>query len=153
MTSQDQASGGNGVERVHRARTRRIQLREAMKELEHAVARPSTSADWSDAVDASLASLRKSLESHIREVERSDGLLAEITDKEPRLTSAVDQMKSDHQELLEALADAERVFGDGTDPSATRRTTLILLGNLATHRQQGSDLVFEAYNVDIAAGD
>jgi hypothetical protein len=34
-----------------------------------------------------------------------------------------------------------------------RRRVVNLIGRLTLHRQAGSDLVFEAYNVDIAASD
>jgi hypothetical protein len=30
---------------------------------------------------------------------------------------------------------------------------MTVLGRLSLHRQRGADLVYEAYNVDIAAGD
>jgi hypothetical protein len=44
--------------------------------------------------------------------------------------------------------------GDGkASVTQVRRRVIALLGRLAIHRQRGSDLVYEAYNVDITAAD
>jgi hypothetical protein len=42
---------------------------------------------------------------------------------------------------------------DGVEPTLVRRRVTSLLGRLAMHRQLGSELVFDAYNVDIGDGD
>jgi hypothetical protein len=52
--------------------------------------------------------------------------------------------------------DLARGAASRTDDGATgeiRRAVTDLVGSIARHRQAGSDLVFEAYEVDIGAGD
>jgi hypothetical protein len=55
---------------------------------------------------------------------------------------------------LRAEATVRAARRNGTDLRALiRRRVVNLIGRLTLHRQAGSDLVFEAYNVDIAASD
>jgi hypothetical protein len=84
--------------------------------------------------------------------------LAEIVDIAPRLSSQTEDLREDHMALLGAWLRAEATVraarNDGSDAGAiVRRRVVTLIGRLTRHRQAGSDLVFEAYNVDIAASD
>ncbi|HKZ25123.1 MAG TPA: hypothetical protein VI980_06865 [Acidimicrobiia bacterium] len=148
-------SGRPTYTRLQRARVRRIDLHEAMESLEATVARPAAPEGWAEAVVDSLLQLRDALQAHIRELEAPDGLFAEILDKAPRLASEVEALKKEHIELAKSWARAlQSLRGDGV-ASATevRRRVISLIGRLAIHRHRGSDLVYEAYNVDIAAAD
>jgi hypothetical protein len=129
-----------------------------MRHLEKTVAGPASAEDWLDQVETGLSELRQALDAHIAEVEGPDGLLAEIVEVAPRLSGQTDDLREDHMELLGAWLRAEATVraarGDGTDLRALiRRRVVNLIGRLTLHRQAGSDLVFEAYNVDIAASD
>jgi hypothetical protein len=57
-----------------------------------------------------------------------------------------DHLRSETTELSEALAD-----GEGVDKARDR--TMALMAGLVRHRHIGSDLVYEAYMVDIEAAD
>ena len=144
--------------RLSRAQDRRRLLAEEMRHLEKIVAGPASAEDWLDQVETGLSELRQALDAHIAEVEGPDGLLAEIVEVAPRLSGQTDDLREDHMELLGAWLRAEATVraarGDGTDLRALiRRRVVNLIGRLTLHRQAGSDLVFEAYNVDIAASD
>lgn len=139
-----------GHPQVRRAAQRRMQLYEAMAKLELEIARPAASTQWLAEVGQSLTELREALVSHTKEVEGPDGILAQILRSEPRLNAAVNDMKEDHLELADALADVEASV-DAGDLTRTRRKVIVLLGRLTLHRQEGSDLVYDAYNVDIGA--
>lgn len=144
--------------RLAMAKTRRRGLREAMAALETVVAGPSSRQGWLREVEASLVDLRKALDAHIEEVEGPDGLLAEIMESTPRLASDVEILRQEHRELVTALIRAEEIsqaveIDPAYDPLRLRRAVTTLLGRLTLHRQRGSDLVFEAYNVDIGAAD
>ena len=144
--------------RLSRATTRRRVLAEEMADLEKIVAGPASAKDWLDRVEAGLTELRHALDAHIEEVEGPDGLLAEIVDIAPRLSSQTEDLREDHMALLGAWLRAEATVraarNDGSDAGAiVRRRVVTLIGRLTRHRQAGSDLVFEAYNVDIAASD
>ena len=72
--------------------------------------------------------------------------------------AATDDFRREHFELLEACGRIEQVIS-GAQPTTdhvirrVRRRVTSLLGRLTAHRQRGSDLVYDAYNVDIAAAD
>ena len=135
---------------------RRRTLSEAMAGLESAVASASGAYWWRERVEDALADLSDALEAHVKEVEAPSGLLAEILDEAPRLASQVETMKSEHEELKEGVTTLFRTvtgLPDGTDKDKIRRKTTSLLGRLTVHRQRGADLIFDAYNVDIAAAD
>ncbi|HLF42556.1 MAG TPA: hypothetical protein VJA46_03390 [Acidimicrobiia bacterium] len=137
-----------------RARARRHGLRGAMIDSEKAVARPSGRQGWLGEVEACLAELRQALDEHIEEVEGPDGLLAEIMESTPRLASEVEILRQEHRQLVTALIRAQEIsraveIDPAHDPLRLRRAVTRLLGRLTLHRQRGSDLVFEAFNVDI----
>jgi hypothetical protein len=143
---------------LSRAQDRRRLLAEEMRHLEKIVAGPASAENWLDQVQTGLTDLRQALDAHITEVEGPDGLLAEIVEEAPRLSAQTDDLREDHMELLGAWLRAEATVRaarrNGTDLRALiRRRVVNLIGRLTLHRQAGSDLVFEAYNVDIAASD
>ena len=146
------------AEPLARATTRRRDLGEAMTDLEKVVAGPASADGWLDRVDMSLVGLRGALDGHIEEVEGPGGLLAEIAAVAPRLAAYTEDLRQEHVALLGAWLRTEATVraASGDLPaavSAVRRRVTTLLGRLTMHRQAGSDLVFEAYNVDIGAMD
>lgn len=143
---------------MSRATDRRRILAEEMAELEEALARPASAEDWLERVEVGLADLRLALDAHIEEVEGTDGLLAEIVEMSPRLLGQTEDLRRQHMTLLGAWLRAEATVRaareDGPAARAlVRRRVVALIGRLTRHRQAGSDLVYEAYNVDIAASD
>jgi prophage DNA circulation protein len=141
---------------VHAAGERRRALNDTMAELESAVAAASGAYWWRERVEDALASLGDALEAHIKEVEAPDGLLHQIVDEAPRLSGAVEQMRTDHRTLQDSVA---RLWSTVSAPADSdgiteiRRRVTVLLGRLTVHRQQGSDLIYDAYNIDIGAAD
>jgi hypothetical protein len=95
---------------------------------------------------------------HIENVEGEYGLLEEILQEAPWLAPMAQDIEREHLALLDTYTRTEqrlraaREHGPG-DYSAVRRRVTSLLGRLTLHRQHGSDLVYEAYNVDIDASD
>ncbi len=137
-----------------RARARRDDLHEAMVQLETSVAGPAQSDGWTKAVHTSLLTLRGALDAHIREVEVPDGLLAEIAEMAPRLLPDIETIFAEHVELIRAWDRArEALEAEGVREAEVRRRVTWLLGRLTIHRQRGSSLVYDAYNVDIGAAD
>lgn len=139
--------------RVEKARVRRHLLGDAMRGLEIALAGPSESEGWLGRVTSALADLRRALAEHVEVTEGPHGLLEEIRDKAPRLSNEIALIEVEHEELLDLLNRAEASLEQTTDPKAIRNRAMSLLPRLSLHRQRGADLVYDAYNVDIAAGD
>lgn len=131
---------------------RRRDLYEAMRRLEVAVARPSGLADWRIEIEAALTDLDRSLFDHIAQIEASDGLFVEILSQATHLEPIVETLRKEHRGMAEACHEAVGRAADWA-PQRLRRRVNALLVRLALHRQTGAELLFDAYNVDIAAGD
>lgn len=139
---------------LSKAKARRRDLLQAMRRFEQAIQRPSGQPDWLSAVDSALEDLEAALEAHTREVEEPGGLLEEMLETAPRLSSQVRTIREEHVVLAESIQRARHSLRtEQSDVVSIRRKATTLLGRLARHRQRGSDLVYDAYNVDIAAGD
>lgn len=136
---------------LERARSRRVDLRGTMQHLEDVVARPSSGPEeWRVDVRSALNDVKSALQGHIDEVESPDGLLTDVLEDAPRLGGLVAALIKDHGDLITAWERAsEAVDTEPLDKTRIRRRVVSLLGRLTLHRQAGSDLVYEAYTVDI----
>jgi hypothetical protein len=149
--------GARGDDAFERSRAHRRGVRRASLDLEEAIARPAGQdvGKWSTETAARCEMLIEAFRYHVEASEGPGGLLPEIVATAPRLAHAVDQVKREHQSLLleldrlHAAADA----GGTVEVEAVRREALTLLQALATHRQRGSDLIYEAYLVDVEGGE
>ncbi len=153
-----ESRAGSGSTQLERIRERRRQLHRALVQLEAALAgaagRP---AEWCDGVAAALARLDSILDEHVVGTEGRGGLFEQVVSDEPRLNRRVEQLRDEHGRLREATA-ALLAQCRGQVPTAEavghiREQALALLGVAARHRQRGADLLYEAYEVDISAGD
>jgi hypothetical protein len=139
------------------AHERRRDLRQAMAGLEQAVSAPAAAVGWTESVGRGLASVKTALEAHIDEVDGPDGLLADVVTRAPGLKPVCDELSVEHALLRGAMGRAEQdLIGAMSGPEGRtrlRRRVVSLLGRLALHRQAGADLVYDAYNIDIAASD
>jgi hypothetical protein len=138
--------------RLQSIRGQRDALRSAMHSLETIVAGPASASNWRDSVATALAGIRRALDDHIAAVESPDGLLEEILEIAPRLAYLTEEIEADHRDLHRVLERAEHTVAGDHDSRTIRRTAMALLAGLAIHRQRGSDLIYEAYSVDIGTG-
>ncbi|MEX2279317.1 MAG: hypothetical protein WEA76_04425 [Acidimicrobiia bacterium] len=138
--------------RLASIRDRRDALRVAMHSLETTVAGPASAMGWREAVAAALAAIREALEAHISLVERPSGLLEEILEIAPRLAYATEEIEAEHIDILRLLSRAADLVDQGGQSRDIRRSAMSLLAALAIHRQRGSDLIYEAYSVDLGTG-
>jgi hypothetical protein len=135
-------------------RRHRAELRESMSALENALAAPAIAgqARWVQRVQVALVELGGDFREHIDITEGPDGLYRDLLKTSPRLSDAIASLTREHAVIKgqlghllarvtapDLIADVERARDLGT----------ALLGGLVRHRQRGSDLVFEAYEVDI----
>ena len=135
---------------------RRADLREALVDVEQAISRPAVGreTDWAKEVVLRLEGLAHAIDEHIEITERPEGLYDEISSKAPRLSIKIDRLRAEHPVLRDRtreLIAGLRTSGVGqTWPLEEARDDLQrLLGQIVRHRQLGSDLVWEAYNLDI----
>ena len=142
-------------ESVERIEDRREEMHDMMVRLEHALATPpgTDRVAWRSELLVKCDEFGLVLDDHITGTEGPDGLFNDIAGRAPRLISRVDRLRAEHlhlHEAAEALRDAL-----ASDPLAdeaidtARDLGLILLTELARHRQHGADVIYEAYWVDV----
>ena len=139
---------------LEQVRRQRAELGESMAALEAALTLPAgAGAVWRRRVRAALTELAHDLRDHAALTEVEGGLYADIGVTAPRLTYGVEVQLSEH---TEALAEVERLLAERDEGirgdeavEAHRDACIRLLGRLVRHRQRTSDLIYEAYAVDI----
>lgn len=138
------------------ARQRRMDIHDALVAAEEALSGPAAGreGEWAREVIDALAHLRETIEVHIEVTERPGGLYDEILHNAPRLAGAVQRLRDEHPLLRDTTSEAItrlRTTPIGTTWSLEEARDDIqrLFGKIVRHRQLGSDLVWEAYNLDI----
>lgn len=134
-------------------RRRRADLRDSMSALEQALAGPAPGrlGAWTQRVHVALVELSADFREHVEITESPSGLYRGLLMTAPRLSSAVDGLIREHAQIADLVDDLlARTSGpDANDVDSVRDLGVALLGRLARHRQLGSDLLFEAYSVDV----
>ena len=135
---------------------RRADLHLALVAVEQAISRPAIGreSDWAKDVLRDLEEFGRTIEEHIEVTERPDGLYDEIATKAPRLSNSIARLREEHPVLRDATNELitklrTTNIGDAWPLDQARDDLQRLLGKIVRHRQLGSDLVWEAYNLDI----
>ena len=135
---------------------RRADLHQALIGLEQAISRPAVGrgSDWAKDVLRALEELGRTIDEHIEVTERPGGLYDEIAAKSPRLSNNIVLLREEHPALREGTRELTEKLrttgvGDAWPLDQARDDLQRLLGRIVRHRQLGSDLVWEAYNLDI----
>ena len=134
---------------------RRADLHSALVEVERATSRPAAGREpeWTKEVTIRMEALGHAIDEHIEITEREGGLYDEICSKAPHLSGKIDRLKDEHPTLrTETHQLVDRLgggVGEGWPIGEARDDLQRLLGQIVRHRQLGSDLVWEAYNLDI----
>ena len=135
---------------------RRADLHLALVAVEQAISRPAIGreSDWAKDVLRELEELGRTIEEHIEVTERPNGLYDEIATKAPRLANKIGRLREEHPVLRDGTNELvaklrTTAIGDAWPLDQARDDLQRLLGKIVRHRQLGSDLVWEAYNLDI----
>ena len=138
------------------ARIRRESLYRALVGLEDALSTPiGDGAQWRLRVAMAVDHAANRLSEHIISTEADDGFLNQINSDAPRLSCKTDKLRHDHQHLEKAALGLKAALTQISDADVADRGTPIrnqaleFLGMVASHRQRGADLIYEAYHVDI----
>ncbi len=144
----------NGSALLSETRRQRIELQAALTAFERALAGAASSRSWWSEVATQLGHVRGAFARHLAVTEGRSGLFAEVTTRAPRLEAAVRQLRAEHHALGAALETlAARAAKGGEPPAELRRASLALLADFSRHRQEGADLVYEAYEADLGVAD
>ncbi len=138
------------------ARRRRADMHASLVSLEDAISSPASGRleQWTAEVTKSLNELLHTIDEHIAVTERPEGLYDDIRMRAPRLSGPIERLHDEHPVMRETCAELVRKFestpiGEGWQLRDARDEVQHLLGKLVRHRQEGADLVWEAYNLDI----
>jgi ABC-type transporter Mla subunit MlaD len=105
------------------------------------------------AVEAVLEPLRAAFADHRAETEGATGSYADVVQDAPRLAHAVDVLVAEHDCIDAAMARLASLAARPDDGDATtaalRRVAHEVLDGLRRHGQHDSDLVHDAYAIDI----
>ena len=145
------------LEDLEGIRRRRAELRDSMSALERALAAPAPGrlSRWTERVRAALMELSADFREHVAIAEAPEGINTRAVRSQPRLAKAAQRLNNEHVELaalINQLLD-ELDTPDDTPAEQLRDGLTRLLGRLVRHRQRGSDLLYEAWAVDIGGGD
>lgn len=139
---------------VDALRRQRAELRESMSALEDALAGPASAgqARWAERVHVALVELSADFREHIVVTEGKNGLYNDLLESTPRLSGAVARLTQEHaqiRDLIDDLLGRVPTPESKQDMDRVRDLGTALLGILVRHRQRGSDLVYEAYELDV----
>jgi hypothetical protein len=145
-------------------RRRRAELLESINALEQALAAPGQQMRWVERVAAALLELSADFREHVELTVGPRGLYSRVLRSSPRLAHEVDRLTQEHTMLADLLGELLTLVGQGDklavqpdpmlgDHAQVRERGTKLLGALVRHRQRGSDLIYEAYSVDIGGED
>lgn len=139
-------------------RVRRDSFYDALLELEQALGTPvgDDVAGWAAAARGPVTHLREVLDAHVSGTEGDEGFFAEVSEHAPHLIPAVNRLRAEHDPLLTSTAAlGERLDGLVTEAEVeqVRDDGVELIGRLLTHRHRGAELVYDAYSIDVSAGD
>jgi len=155
MSRHDDEGAGRAGSLLGEVRQRRAELRVSMGAFERSMASPAGSggaACWARELQPALMKLYADFRAHVAITEGPDGLYCDLAERSPRLAHPVGRLTEEHGEItrrLEELVTWTDVNAESPDVAEVRRSGTAVLALLMRHRQRGSDLVFEAYEVDI----
>jgi hypothetical protein len=138
-------------------RRHRAELRESIAFLQAALQAAAVKpVVWGEAVQLAASRLATDFVDHIDVTEGPGGLHETIVESAPRLSHAVGLLTRDHGELqteATALVESAEAPVMARDVDAIREQGELLIEHLIKHRQRGADLVYEAFQQDLGAGD
>lgn len=152
----DSAVRPSGSSQLGHALERRLRFEDTVSAFLSIADQPTESRDDDWIVRARFAVHRvvRALPGHIRTSESVRGIHAEIIRDHPRLIGKVHRIVDDHRRLTDLapqlerlLADNGRQLGPEFDEGVAQLAEL-----LRRHRRRGSDLVYEAFQVDLGEG-
>ena len=136
------------------ARARRLALHAALVDLEEALTSPAgDGAGWLQTVRTSIEAMDETLRAHVRDAESAEGLLAQIGEDSPWLGPRVEQLRRAHRELLEQSNALTIDCHQTADADVIRDKAFDLIQRVSRHRHQAADLLYDAYDLDLSAGD
>jgi len=136
------------------ARDERSRMLEVMRKLEDGLAAASTTRErrWVEGVYDALRELQDALRETRESADAKGGLLDRLVDEYPRLQGRSQRLRTEYdklQQLIQTLV--QSIEGDNVE--TVRQQLGSLLTKLRTVQAQETELIFEAFHVDVGVGD
>lgn len=145
---------GVRTDREAEVQQRRGLLHGALVALESAVSSPvGDGVRWCLRMRMALDRLAFTLADHVEATEAPGGLLDDIDHASPWLHARVERLRRDHVDLVERTGALLDRCHAAFRPDEVRSDVVDLLGRLVRHRHDGADLLYDAYELDLSAGD
>ena len=137
---------------------RRDEFYEGILELERAMATAAGDdpGAWAQNVAIAVKSMHKVLDDHIAETEAPGSFYDDVIEHVPNLIKASQRLQAEHPVLvsqLDQLAVEIKGVTDDESVEQARQTAVDMIKALLLHRHRGAELVYDAYNIDVATGD
>jgi hypothetical protein len=143
-------------QQLDNVRGQRRSLRRALGEVEIALATPATGheSEWARGLADAIEHLSEVFDLHIEVTEGPGGLYEDVMEQAPRLANVVRRFRAEHATIRMAINNEKdrldaTLAGEPLELDHVRTRVTRLLGRMVRHRQQGAELVYEAYEVDI----
>src|SRR3954466_10906681 len=149
-TELDDAAGAAGLEVAGWC-----DIRDAVLDLEAAVAAPAAGPGWINGVGAGLRRLADDLAGHAAMEDGPGGLYRRVLSDAPRLAGEVRRLRAEIDEISGLVTWLLAVVAAGPIQQGVdwrldvREDVNVILGRLLRHRQSDADLIYEAYTVDV----
>jgi uncharacterized coiled-coil DUF342 family protein len=136
------------------AREERSRMLDVMRKLEDGLAAASTTRErrWVERVNDILLELRDVLKETRESADARGSLLDQLVDEYPRLHGRAQRLRAEYdkvQQLIQTLVQSI----DSDNVETVRQQLGSLLTKLRTAQAQETELIFEAFHVDIGVGD
>jgi hemerythrin-like domain-containing protein len=132
---------------------------DAVLALEEALAEPTPGreVEWLRGVHDTVDALAGALDVQASGDAEAASLLSEIADEEPRLRPRIERLRREHQDLRDAVASLRQQIDHhpdaGVDVADIRERLAAIARRMRQHRAREADLVYEAVNINLGAGD
>lgn len=132
---------------------------DALHALEDALAEPTTGRErqWLDEVLATLDGLAGALDAQASGDAESASLLSEIAAEEPRLLPRVERLRREYDDVRQSIISLRDQLapeaGFDADVGDVRDRLASVARRLRAQRAREADLVYEAVNINLGAGD
>jgi hypothetical protein len=135
------------------ALARRERLLLGVTTLTDALAKTTTDdARWHEEVREAARTLARTIDEHVVEAEAPHGFLDQITDEAPYLSRRAEALRREHPDLKRTARQVLDDWPEG-DRAAIRAHVAPLLRSAQRHRERGTELLLDAYALDLSAGD
>lgn len=157
-TSQTYRHSSDSLGESQQTRTRMIR---SMQSLEHALAMATYTREskWRNHVVRTLKRLHDSMTAQASELRGESGLLAELILETPRLSSRINRLREDYDQLVKRIDalhsefSAEETRKTMPNIADMRERIAELITDLRKFQSEETDLIYEAIQVDIGAAD